>query len=184
MTIASRTIETFLNYNPQAITVPLNDTGLSVQVVPTLSDLARAQKLRYAAFVAKVGLLVVWEDEPMHLVTRAANIEQRLANVKWAEVVLQGKSANIGDKGRSQINVKEVDPENGEIMPQHRPTHLMNTVLVALTLILVVTVLGAGYRELAIGIASDKGWIRLAFMALTPIQVFFTLVSSPFTPPD
>jgi len=45
MTIASRTIETFLNYNPEAISVPLDETGRSVQVVPTLSDLARAQKL-------------------------------------------------------------------------------------------------------------------------------------------
>jgi len=139
---------------------------------------------QYAAFVAKVGLLVVWDDEPMHLVTRAANIEQRLADFEWTEVDLQGKSANIGDKGHSQINVKEINPENGEVMPQHRPTHLMNTVPVALTLTLVVTVLGAGYRELAIEVASDKGWIRLAFMALTPIQVFFTLVSSPFTLPD
>ncbi len=150
MTIASRTIETFLNYNPQALSVPLDDTGLSIQVVPTLHDLARAQKLQYAAFVAKVGLLVVWNDEPMHHVTRAANIEQRLANLEWTEVDIQGRSANFGDKGRSQITVKEVDPENGEIMPQHRPTHLINTVLVALTLTLVVTVLGAGYRELAI----------------------------------
>jgi hypothetical protein len=120
----------------------------------------------------------------MHLVTRAANIDQKLENLEWTGVDLQGKSAYVGDKGRSQINVKEIDPENGEVMPQHRPTHLMNTVLVALTLILVVTVLGAGYRELVIEIASDKGWIRLAFMALTPIQVFVTLVSSPFTQPD
>jgi len=134
--------------------------------------------------VARAALLVVWDDESMHLVTRAANIDQKLENLEWTGVDLQGKSAYVGDKGRSQINVKEIDPENGEVMPQHRPTHLMNTVLVALTLILVVTVLGAGYRELVIEIASDKGWIRLAFMALTPIQVFVTLVSSPFTQPD
>ena len=177
MTIASRTIETFLSYNPQATTVPLDDAGMSVQVVATLADLARAQKMQYAAFVAKEGLLVVWDDEPMHLVDRAANIEQKLVSMEWTDLDVQDKLADGGDKRQAHVNVMEVDSETGDIMPQHRPTHLMNTILVALTLILIVTVLGAGYRELAIEIAVDKGYIRLAFIVLTPVQVFFTLVS-------
>jgi len=181
MTVASQTIQTFLEYNPEANSVPLDDTGLSIQVVSTLVELARAQKMQYAAFVAQEGILVVWDDEPLHIVNRAANIEQKLASLAWDGKDREEKSADIAQKS-SQVNVIEVDPETGEVVPQHRPTHLMNTVLVALTLILVVTVLGAGYRELAIEIAVDKGWIRLAFLALTPIQVFFTLVSDPFAP--
>lgn len=181
MTVASRTIKTFLGYNPQATSVPLDDNGLSVQVVPTLADLARAQKMQYAAFVAREGILVVWDDDPLQIVARAVNIEQKLMDLAWAGDDAEEKSADPG-KGRSHVNVLEVDPETGTIMPQYRPTHLMNTTLVALTLILIVAVLGAGYRELAIEIASDKGWIRLAFLALTPIQVFFTLVSQKISP--
>lgn len=181
MTVASRSIKTFLDYNPQATSLPLDDNGQSVQVVHTLADLARAQKMQYAAFVAREGILVVWDDEPLNIVARAAGIEQKLMDLAWAGNEVEEKSAD-DEKRRSQVEVIEVDPETGEVMPQHRPTHLMNTTLVALTLVLVVSVLGAGYRELAIEIASDKGWIRLAFLALTPIQVFFTLVSHRMSP--
>ena len=52
----------------------------------------------------------------------------------------------------------------------------MNTILVSLTLILVIVTLGAGYRQLAVEIAVDGDYTRLAFLALTPVQVFLTLV--------
>jgi hypothetical protein len=50
-------------------------------------------------------------------------------------------------------------------------------VLVGITLSLITIMLGAGCREIAIEIAVDRGWVRLAFLCLTPIQIFFTLVS-------
>ena len=172
MTVTSGTIETFLDYYPEASSVPLDDRGLSVQVVRTLADLSRAQKMQYAAFVASEGLLVVWDDEPMHIIGRAENIEKKLTSLVWSD---DKGAADAGGKV-PQVSVIEVDPETGRIAPQQRKTHLMNTVLVALTLALIVTVLGAGYRQVAIEIAVDKNYLRLAFMALSPIQVFFTLV--------
>ena len=175
ITVTSGTIETFLDYNPDATSVPLDDTGLSIQVVPAFTDLSRAQKMQYAAFIASEGLLVVWDDEPMHIVGRAENIEKRLTSLVWS-----GDNGLVDSEGKvPQVSVTEVDPETGQIVPQQRPTYLMNTILVALTLILIITVLGAGYREVAIEIAVDKSYLRLAFLALTPVQVFFTLVWNP-----
>ena len=136
--------------------------------------------MQYAAFVASEGLLVVWDDEPMHVLARAEDIENKLTSLVWAVDSFGGEGD--GDEKGPQVAVVEVDPETGRIVPQARPTHLMNTILVALTLTLIVTVLGAGFREIAIEVAVDKNWTRLAFVALTPIQVFFTLVS--YRPPE
>lgn len=70
----------------------------------------------------------------------------------------------------------EYDPETGFPLPEKRPTNLENTWLVTFTLILIEAMLGAGFREIAIEIAIDKGWARVCFLFLTPVQVFFTLV--------
>ena len=176
ITVTSGTIETFLAYNPTAKTVPLDDRGLSVQIVSTLPDLARAQKMQYAAFVASEGLLVVWDDDPMHIIARADNIEKKLTGLVWAS---NGSRIIVdGEKG-SRVAVMEVDSETGLVVPQERPTFLLNTVLVAFTLTLIVTVVGAGFREIAIEISVDKNMLRLAFLALTPVQVFFSLVRCP-----
>ena len=175
ITVGSGTIETFLAYNPDATTVPLDDRGLSVQIVSTLADLARAQKMQYAAFVASEGLLVVWDDDPMHIIARADNIEKKLTGLVWAGNGNNGKIIADRDKG-PRVAVMEVDSETGLVVPQERPTFLLNTILVALTLTLIVTVIGAGFRQIAIEISVDKNMLRLAFLALTPVQVFFTLV--------
>lgn len=61
MTVKSRVISTFMTWSPEAISIPLRD-GLSVQIVASIRDLARARKHQYAAFVASESLLVVWDD--------------------------------------------------------------------------------------------------------------------------
>jgi hypothetical protein len=44
-----------------------------------------------------------------------------------------------------------------------------------LTLILVIVLLGAGARQLAIEVSVDGQYLRLALLALFPVQIFFTL---------
>ena len=133
--------------------------------------------MQYAAFVASEGLLVVWDDDPLHIIARADNIEKKLTGLVWAGNGSGGKI--IADREKApRVAVIEVDSETGLVVPQERPTFLINTILVALTLTLIVTVIGAGYRQIAIEISVDRNMLRLAFLALTPVQVFFTLVSS------
>lgn len=177
MTVNSRVIKTFLGWSPDAVDVPLMN-GLRVQILPSVADLPRARKHQFAAFLAEEQMLVVWDDDALHLIQRAKAIESELMELVWKtgepEEVEEGAAPKKGPK----VSELEIDEESGAIMPQNRPTHLLNTILVAFTLVLIVTVLGAGFRELAIEIDVDQSYTRLAFVALTPVQIFFTLVSS------
>ena len=172
MTVNSRVIRTFLAWSPDAIDVPLMN-GLRVQILPTIEDLTRARKHQFAAFVASEALLVVWDDDASNLITRAKAIESELMQFVWQTV--ENGEEPFDEKG-VHISEQEIDTETGEPLLESRPTNLMNTMLVACTLIIVVTLLGLGCRSVAIEVAVDHGYLRLAFLALIPVQIFFTLV--------
>ncbi|KAF3066059.1 hypothetical protein CFAM422_009430 [Trichoderma lentiforme] len=172
MTVNSRVIKTFLQWSPDAVDVPLMN-GLRVQILPTIDDLPRARKYQFAAFVASEGLLIVWDDDALHLVARAKAIESELMELVW-------KAGNPDEEGEDEKRAQpvaevEIDEESGEIKPEKRPIHLQNTVLVSLTLVLVTVSLGAAWRQLAIEVSVDSTYIRLALVALAPVQIFFTL---------
>ncbi|CAK7204820.1 hypothetical protein SEUCBS139899_007582 [Sporothrix eucalyptigena] len=178
MTVNSRVIKTFLQWAPDAVDVPLLN-GLRIQILPTIEDLARARKHQFAAFVASEGLLVVWDDDAMHIVTRAKDIEAELMGLVWRSGAdddddekrpLSGAVTPGGD-----AYFDDDDEERGEPRVEKRPIHLLNTYLVTLTLILVTVSLGAAWRQLAIEVSVDHSYIRLALVALFPIQIFFTL---------
>ncbi|KAI9890680.1 MAG: hypothetical protein M1814_003749 [Vezdaea aestivalis] len=169
MTVNSRVIKTFLAWSPDAIDVPLPN-GLRIQILPSIADLPRARKHQYAAFVASEAILIVWDDEPLNLVTRAKHIEDQLMKLVWA-----GNQSDDPEKKEPQVSSTEIDEESGELKAQHRPTNLENTVLVSLTLILVIAALGAGFRQVAVEVIVDHGYLRCAFLLLTPVQIFFTL---------
>lgn len=169
----SRVIKTFLQWTPNSVDVPLKN-GLRVQILPTMDDLARARKHQFAAFIADEGLLVVWDDDAMQVLTRAKQIENELMHLVWS----QGQPEEEEDEKKApRVTEVEIDPESGAIVPEKRPTHMMNTVLVTCTLCIIIVMLGAGFRQLAIEVMVDHSYLRLAFILLTPIQVFFTLVS-------
>ncbi|KAK0756543.1 hypothetical protein N5P37_010696 [Trichoderma harzianum] len=172
MTVNSRVIKTFLQWSPDAVDVPLMN-GLRVQILPTIDDLPRARKYQFAAFVASEGLLIVWDDDALHLVARAKAIESELMELVW-------KTGNPDEEGEDEKRAQpvaevEIDEESGEIKPEKRPIHLQNTVLVSLTLVLVTVSLGAAWRQLAIEVSVDSTYTRLALVALAPVQIFFTL---------
>ncbi|OAQ96236.1 hypothetical protein LLEC1_04632 [Akanthomyces lecanii] len=171
MTVNSRVIKTFLQWSPDAVDVPLMN-GLRVQILPTIEDLPRARKYQFAAFVASEGLLVVWDDDALHLVQRARAIESELMELVWKA----GNSEEDEDEKRAgAVAEAEIDEESGEVKPEKRPVHLQNTILVSLTLILVIVSLGAAWRQLAIEVSVDGSYTRLALVALMPLQIFFTL---------
>ncbi|KAJ4857266.1 glycosyl transferase family group 2 domain-containing protein [Trichoderma breve] len=172
MTVNSRVIKTFLQWSPDAVDVPLMN-GLRVQILPTIDDLPRARKYQFAAFVASEGLLIVWDDDALHLVARAKAIESELMELVWKA---GNPDEEAEDEKRAQpVAEVEIDEESGEIKPEKRPIHLQNTVLVSLTLVLVTVSLGAAWRQLAIEVSVDSTYIRLALVALAPVQIFFTL---------
>jgi hypothetical protein len=170
MTVNSRVIKTFLQWSPDAVDVPLMN-GLRVQILPTIDDLPRARKHQFAAFVASEGLLVVWDDDALHLIQRAKAIESELMELVWKA----GGDDDGDEKGGPIVEEPEVDEESGELKPEKRPVHLLNTWLVSMTLVLVTVSLGAAWRQLAIEVSVDNNYLRLALIALFPIQIFFTL---------
>ncbi|KAK7962886.1 uncharacterized protein PG986_003711 [Apiospora aurea] len=172
MTVNSRIIKTFLSWSPDAVDVPLMN-GLRIQILPTVEDLPRARKHQFAAFVASEALLVVWDDDALHLVQRAKAIESELMELVWKT----GDEDDDEKKGGPGIAVTEyeIDEESGQIKPEKRPVHMLNTYLVSIVMCIVTVSLGAAWRALAIEVSVDGSYTRLALIALAPIQVFFTL---------
>ena len=175
MTVNSRVIKTFLAWSPDAVDVPLTN-GLRVQVLPTIDDLPTAKKHQFSAFIAEEALLVVWDDDAHNLIKRAKFIEDELMELVWSSG--EDEEAETEEPTKRGPGVVEVayDPVTGEELPEHRPTNLQAAYHVALTMILVIALLGSGYRELAIEIAVDFKFYRLFFVLMTPLQLFFTMV--------
>jgi hypothetical protein len=142
-----------------------------------MADLVRARKYQFAAFIADTSLLVVWDDDALNVVHRAKSIENELMQLVW-RVGQEEDEAEKEAKAIASTNIVEiVDEESGEVgYRDRRPTNLQNTILVSVTLIIITSMLGAGYRQLAIETAVDGNYLRMAFVLLTPVQVFFTLV--------
>lgn len=178
MTVNSRVIKVFLGWSPDAVDVPLMN-GLRVQILPTIEDLPRARKHQFAAFVASEALLVVWDDDALHLIERAKAIESELMELVWKT----GEPAVV-EQGTSKVGpivaAVEIDEESGEVLPQSRPTKLLNSVLVSFTIIIIIVVLGSGCNSIVVEVAVDHNYLRFLFLLLTPIQIFFTLVGSQF----
>ncbi|KAI0173685.1 glycosyl transferase family group 2-domain-containing protein [Hypoxylon sp. FL1284] len=172
MTVNSRVIKTFLSWSPEAVDVPLMN-GLRIQILPTIDDLARARKHQFAAFVASEGLLIVWDDDALHLVQRAKAIESELMELVWQTGEVGNEESE--KKPEFQVGEVEIDEESGQVKPEKRPIHLLNTYQVSLVLALVIVSLGAAWRQLAIEVSVDGSTVRLALLALFPVQIFFTL---------
>ncbi|RYP90909.1 hypothetical protein DL770_002986 [Monosporascus sp. CRB-9-2] len=172
MTVNSRVVRAFLDMSPDAVDVPLMN-GLRIQILPSVEYLPRARKHQFAAFLASDALLVVWDDDPTHLIERARSVQEELMELVW-------KTNNDEDDGgeiKEAANVGEIetDEESGQILREKRPVHLQNTVLVSVTLVLITVSLGAAWRQLTIEVMVDGYYVRLALIALAPIQIFFTL---------
>jgi hypothetical protein len=136
---------------------------LRIQILPTLDDLPKARKNQFAAFIADETLLVVWDDEPTTIVSRVQTIEDELMELIW-------KTGELSERKEASAGVQVgFDEENGETKAENRPTHIMNSVLVAFTLLLITIMLGAGFRQIVIEITVDRDYKRLAFLALAPV---------------
>ena len=162
--------------------VPLPN-GLRLQVLPSIPYLADCQRNQNAAFIHDLGILVVWADNPKECAKRAQDIEAQLI-----QVFSRGMSG-FDEKMESEVIVDEVcaedyDPETGiprenGVTDPPRRIKLNQAVLCAATLFLIIAALASGWRQMAIELAIDKNWIRLAFVAIMPLQVWLALVSRP-----
>ena len=180
MTVNTRVIKLFLRRQDLPY-VPLRD-GLRLQILPDMTYLPTCQKHHFAAFIQDTSILVVWDDEPKHLLSRAQQIEEQLMAIIWHDnTVLEDEKAN-----KSQtVLITEVAQEgpNGEItyeemmVAKPRRLVLLQAFLCACTLALLTVALGSGWRNIAIQTKVDKSMLRLAFAAVVPLQMWLALVS-------
>jgi hypothetical protein len=81
MTINTHAIQLFLSVQQHDHASIRN--GLAIQILPSEQYLPRCFKHQFAAFIRNQGCLVVWDDEPEHLVSRAAELESSIVATIW-----------------------------------------------------------------------------------------------------
>jgi hypothetical protein len=166
--------------------IPLYN-GLRIQVLPNFTYLPACQKHHFAAFIQDPAILVIWDDDPKHLFSRAQNVEDQLMKMVWnrGEADNEKSSTAVPSKtgGSRPPSIYANDiyssrhSNNDESLAEMpRRIVLIQPVLTAITLILVIAAIGAGWRQVAMEVAADKGWIRLGFVAAAPLQIWLALV--------
>ncbi|KAK5129505.1 hypothetical protein LTR08_003196 [Meristemomyces frigidus] len=172
MTVNTRVIKLFLHNNDKPY-VPLRN-GLRLQVLPNLSYLPRCQKHQFAAFIADRGILVVWDDEPRHLLDRANKIEKALMEMIWDDS--PGETDENKETGSIMANdfSSEDDVELG-MVEKPRRIIMWNSILCGCTLFLTTTTIGTGWRAIAKETLVDHDYIRLAFVIVVLPQMWLAL---------
>ncbi|GIZ37748.1 hypothetical protein CKM354_000118400 [Cercospora kikuchii] len=168
MTVKSRLVFTLVQrLSDDETGIPVRDNQ-RIQVVNDFIELSRARKHQYAAFVRSEGLLVVWDDDPSNLIHRVESIESDLLRVVW------GLSRNIEEEKTALISVTASDEElqAGE---ESRPTRLYWSIMSGCTLCLLTVLFGRRLQNTFIQVATLGNYSSLAFLALTPIIVLFSL---------
>ncbi|KZF19607.1 hypothetical protein L228DRAFT_214578 [Xylona heveae TC161] len=173
MTVSTRVIKLFLRRQDIGY-VPLPD-GLRLQILPSIAYLPESQKHQFAAFIQDVGILVVWDDVPRDLLDRAERIEKQLMQMIWREETDEKKDEN--SVVVTEIPGSDIDGYDLEYAQPEKPreTVLIQAFLSGLTLVLVIAAMGAGWGRVAQEIAIDGQYIRIAFVAVLPLQIWLAL---------
>ncbi|KAI1817383.1 glycosyl transferase family group 2-domain-containing protein [Poronia punctata] len=174
MTVNTRVINVILasrrtNYEY----IPLPD-GLRLQVLPSMRELPRCQKHHFAAFIQDLQILVVWDDEPRKVLARAEALEGQLMKMIWGSGEQEEEEAEpeSGEKGQGvQVDEAPVDLESAANASDRR-VKTTSALTVALTLALSLATIGIGFRSLAFEIATDNTFVRLALVAVSPLQLW------------
>jgi hypothetical protein len=159
MTVANPVIQLYLPVQRDNHASMKN--GQAIQILPTIKCLSQCSKHQFAAFILNHRCLVVWDDEPSHLISRAAELESLLLATIW-----NGGSVEKMDKKSENIvvDVVAMDPENQNdleaMVPEPRSIILWSPAIVAGTLTLMCSAIGLGLRSLALESAVDGTYIR------------------------
>lgn len=153
---------------------------LRVQVLKTMSDLPHCQIHHFAAFLEDLRILVVWDDDPEHLIQRAENLEAKLVKMIWENDEGKADKSDAEDpKALADEENVAADPgtiEAGMAAEEKRPVMFLSSIIVACTVCLAVTCMGFGWRRLAMECKVDKSFARLVLLLLAPVQLFFSMV--------
>ncbi|KAL7623408.1 hypothetical protein AAE478_007090 [Parahypoxylon ruwenzoriense] len=155
--------------------IPLAD-GLRLQVLPSMRELPRCQKHHFAAFIQDLQILVVWDDDPKKLLSRADALERQLMKTIWGVGEEEDEhEEEKGEKGQGvELDVTVVDLEAG-LETDRRTTKTSSSWIVALTMALCMSCMGLGLRSLAYEVEVDHSYIRLALIAVIPLEMWVAM---------
>ncbi|KAI0144157.1 glycosyl transferase family group 2-domain-containing protein [Hypoxylon sp. NC0597] len=159
--------------------IPLSD-GLRLQVLPSMRELPRCQKHHFAAFIQDLQILVVWDDDPKKLLARADVLERQLMKMIWGpgdeEDKQEEEKEDDNEKGQGvEVGVTGVDLEAAPSEAERRATKLSSSCIVSLTLALCISCMGLGLRSLAYEVETDGSYVRLALIAVIPVEMWVAL---------
>jgi len=185
LTINTQVIKLLLG-NKNTAYIPLYN-GLRIQVLPNITYLPACQKHHFAAFIQDPPILVIWDDDPNHLFSRAQTVEDQLMKMIWkqGEAENEKSSTAVPSKTGSRppsicandVYSSQLSSNDESMAESPRRIVLIQAMLTAITLILVIAAIGAGWRQVAMEVSADKGWIRLGLVAVAPLQIWLALVS-------
>lgn len=184
MTVSTRVVKLFLGQQEGRAYVPL-DNGLRLQILPDISFLPQCQKHHFAAFIQDSALLIVWDDNAADLLKRTKGIEDQLMSMVWNSETDNDDSSGAAPGGRPQkprasVHIREFtnnpDGLDEKMLEPPRRIVFIQSILTALTLILVVTAIGNGVRRMVVEIEVDHNYLRLALLVVAPLQIWLALV--------
>jgi hypothetical protein len=183
MTVNTRVVQLFLRQE-DSVYVPL-ENGLRLQILPDVSFLPQCQKHHFAAFIQDSAVLVVWDDQPTHILSRVKDIEDQLMSMIWNDSTEDGERLSPDHSGKSTRQtifhspeaMNEVCEHNEKTMSeQPRKTVLIQSMLAAITLMLIVAAIGTGVRRMIVEVKVDHNYLRLALLVAAPLQIWLALV--------
>jgi membrane glycosyltransferase len=171
LTVNTRVIRLLVQSCDQT-SIPISE-DLRLQVLPTMSDLSRCAKHQFAAFIADRGILVVWDDQPEKLISRAQALEKGIMDLIWSMDGEQEFSEKNEKSGAVMVQELDIDGSQEDLRTEApRRIVLLHSITTAATLCLIIVTLGAGYRKLVMEIALDHSYIRLALIAVFPPTIW------------
>lgn len=180
MTVNTRVIHLVLQRH-DLIHIDMRD-GLRIQILPSINFLANCQRHQNAAFIKDQALLVVWADSPHDVITRAEYIESQMMEIFARGLDPYDEKSSVAV---NQTVVTETPLDGAGEMREDglaegpRKLVLNQSVLAAITLILIVAALGTGWRHVVVETVVDHSYLRMAFFIVVPLQVWLALVCCP-----
>jgi hypothetical protein len=151
--------------------------GKRLQIAPNFQSLPYCQKNHSAAFIKSHNLLVVWEDDPQKLLTRAQGIQDALVKMIWGDEI-----ARVNDKAIvKSIGVEVADPDEFLSEVEHsleppRRLRLWQTCYTSIAITMLTVAIGSGWRQVVIQQYHEPNLLRLLFAVAIPAQAWLSLV--------
>ncbi|KAI8966585.1 glycosyl transferase family group 2-domain-containing protein [Daldinia sp. FL1419] len=145
--------------------------GLRLQILPSMRDLPRCQKHHFAAFIRDLKILVIWDNDPRNLLDRAEALEQGLIKTFWGSWIEDDGQGGVREKmPTTKVRIAPIDLEKA--IEKKRKIKLTSALIVAMTVALCVSCMGLGLRALAFEVQTDGSYVRLALIAVIPIEIW------------